>query len=172
MVEPELLQVEDRAALAWELAAQRGGITQFVDLMLTVLKPADAMPQVISGYLRERGRAAFNRFAHFPSPAEGIAYGMLRHAADQTHSNPIETAPEIKRGRLLRLLTKHPYEVVRQTIWPEGSIARSTTTIERRALQTLWRARSRTLASLRKHFISYIESEEYLIINRGGEVYR
>jgi hypothetical protein len=77
-----------------------------------------------------------------------------------------------ERGRLLRLLTKHPSEFVRQTIWPEGSIARSTTTIERRALQTVWQARSRTLASLRKHFISYIESEEYLIINRGGEVYR
>jgi hypothetical protein len=154
MVEPELLETEDCEAMEWGLAAQQGGTSQFVDLMLTVLKPADAMPQVISGYLRERGRAAFNRFAHFPSPAEGIAYGMLRHAADQTHSNPIETAPEIKRGRLLRLLTKHPYEVVRQTIWPEGSIARSTTTIERRALQTLWRTRSRTLACLRKLFIS------------------
>jgi hypothetical protein len=78
------------------------------------------MPQVISDYLRKRGKAAFDLFAHFPSPAEAIAYGVLRHADGQTHSNPIETAPEIKRGRLLRLLTKHPSEVVRRTIWSGG----------------------------------------------------
>lgn len=59
MVEPELLQVEDRAALAWELAAQRGGITQFVDLRLAVLKPADAMPQVISAGARKGGIRPF-----------------------------------------------------------------------------------------------------------------
>jgi len=152
-VQPELMQTQDLEALAWGLSAQQAGILDFVDLMLSVLKPVDASPQAMVNFLRDRGRAVFDLFSCFPTPAEAAAYGSLRHAADQTHANPTDTAPVVERSRLLSLFIRRHSDIDKHNPWPEGSIARSTAAsgIERRVLLALWELRRRAAACLRGH---------------------
>jgi predicted HAD superfamily hydrolase len=150
-MKPELAETRDREASEWGLGAQQRTIIDFVDLMLSVLKPAYCNPEEIVDYLRDRGRAVFNLFCHFPTHAEAAAYGSLCHAPDQTHANPAEIAPSVARFRLLSLFLRRHSKLNRHIPWAQGSIARSiiSSKLERRLLLALWEARRSAAANLR-----------------------
>jgi FMN phosphatase YigB (HAD superfamily) len=150
-VGPELTAPLDVEAIEWGLGAQQGGILEFVELLLSALQPSDVAPEVMVRYLSERGRMNFDLFTHHPSAEEAAAYGSLRHAADQTHDNPKDTAPLIAPGQVLNLLFKRHNLVERHTSWPEGSIARATPRpLERRLLLALWESRRAAASALRR----------------------
>jgi FMN phosphatase YigB (HAD superfamily) len=147
---PLLSDSLDQEALDWGIRCQQQGVLEFVDVLLSDLKPDDVAVDVLVGYLRARGRDVFDLFSHFPTPAEAEAFGSLRHAADQTHSRAVDTAPVLARSLLLQLMVQRHQAIESRTIWPEGSIARSLPgELTRRAMQGAWQTRRRLAAALR-----------------------
>jgi FMN phosphatase YigB (HAD superfamily) len=150
VIEPELRAAFDQEGIEWGVRLQQAGILAFVDTLLAALAPADTDTDLLMRYLGQRGREVFDSFSQFPTPAEGAAYGSLTHAADQTHSHAVATAPRLDSSTLLHLMLRSHHAVEDQTIWPEGSIARSLRrSWSRRLLQGAWKTRRSVAAALR-----------------------
>lgn len=149
-----VLAESEGAANAQRILVQHDAITNFVGNLTDMLKPADAPPATLAEFLRSTSRRALDLFAHFPSRAEATTYGSFAHDEDQSHSNPVDLAPELGRmalfqavlRRLLGVSRIEIFETInrskfRKVFWIEGSIVRSSRSgLERNALLYLYGA--------------------------------
>jgi predicted HAD superfamily hydrolase len=125
-VEPDLAQPLNLEALQWGLPLQQAAIESFARNLTQTLDGIELDPEELAAHLKRTSLKAFSMFTNRPSVTEAEAFGRLRHAEDQTHSNPVEIAEDLGIRSLFEvLLSKRPRTKLK-TLWLEGCFVRTT----------------------------------------------
>jgi predicted HAD superfamily hydrolase len=110
--------------VSWDVADQQDAICRFTKALLKTVDPLQFSAEDLLESLRPAALASLRLFTTRPDPDEADAYGSVRHAPDQTHSESAEVAPKLGLAGMLRVLSSSG-ATKGGTRWRRGIMARS-----------------------------------------------
>lgn len=109
----------------WDVKDQQAMVNRFADIFLKSVDPSHHSLAEVSPVLAAASLRAFAAFLKAPDFDEAQAYGSVRHAADQSHSEFREIAPRASALSLLAAVVDRKRRAAMSYNWFPAVVARS-----------------------------------------------